>query len=79
MKRSPRAISRDPVQHLEEQKEQLGATTVGVQSVFTYNLSECGEGPAGGACRKGRHVCFKANCFKLHSFLAKKMRCPRQD
>lgn len=35
---------------------------------FDFNLSECKHAAAGAACRKGRHVCFKAGCFKTHSF-----------
>ena len=35
---------------------------------FDYNLSQCSKAPAGGACAKGRHVCFKAGCFKTHPF-----------
>jgi hypothetical protein len=33
-------------------------------------LSDCADAPAGGSCRRGRHVCFKANCFKPHAFHA---------
>ena len=35
---------------------------------FDFNLSQCTKAPTGGACPKGRHVCFKAGCFKAHSF-----------
>ena len=35
---------------------------------FNYNLSACDQAPAGGSCSRGRHVCFKANCFKNHPF-----------
>lgn len=35
---------------------------------FDFNLSQCNKAPTGGACPKGRHVCFKAGCFKAHSF-----------
>ncbi len=33
---------------------------------FDYNLSSCTNAPGGGACAKGRHVCFKAGCQKVH-------------
>lgn len=35
---------------------------------FDFNLSQCTKAPTGGACHKGRHVCFKAGCFKAHAF-----------
>ena len=35
---------------------------------FDYNLGTYNKAPAGGACPKGRHVCFKAGCFKAHTF-----------
>ena len=35
---------------------------------FDFNLSECQKAAPGGTCNKGRHVCFKAGCFKLHAF-----------
>ena len=35
---------------------------------FDYNISGCNKAPAGGACAKGRHVCFRGGCFKNHMF-----------
>eukprot|EP00435_Cladocopium_sp_Y103_P008039 s5736_g2.t1 len=35
---------------------------------FNYNLNTCDKAPAGGTCPRGRHVCFKAGCFKVHSY-----------
>lgn len=35
---------------------------------FDFNLSSCSKAPVGGACPKGRHVCFKGGCFKTHAF-----------
>ena len=35
---------------------------------FDYNTKGCSLAPAGGACPSGRHCCFKAGCFKPHSF-----------
>ena len=35
---------------------------------FDYNLSSCNKAPSGGGCSKGRHVCFKAGCFKTHAY-----------
>ena len=35
---------------------------------FDFNLSQCTKAPVGAACAKGRHVCFKAGCFKAHPF-----------
>ena len=35
---------------------------------FDWNISECSHASAGAACRKGRHVCFKAGCFKPHQY-----------
>lgn len=35
---------------------------------FDFNLNQCSKAPTGGACPKGRHVCFKARCFKAHAY-----------
>ena len=35
---------------------------------FDYNISGCQHAADGAACRKGRHVCFKANCHKPHQY-----------
>lgn len=35
---------------------------------FDFNLSKCPHAAAGAACPKGRHICFKAGCFKVHAF-----------
>lgn len=35
---------------------------------FNYNLSACDKAPGGGTCPKGRHVCFKARCFRVHQY-----------
>ena len=35
---------------------------------FDYNVAECSKAPGGGTCPKGRHVCFKAGCFKVHQY-----------
>ena len=35
---------------------------------FDFNTGECQRAPPGGTCNKGRHVCFKAGCFRTHSF-----------
>lgn len=35
---------------------------------FDFNLANCTKAPVGGACPKGRHVCFKGGCFKTHAF-----------
>lgn len=49
-------------------KGAVGRDNRGRAICFNFNLSECNEAPIGGACRQGRHVCFKANCFKAHAF-----------
>ena len=46
----------------------VGRDAKGRPICFNYNLSECPDAAAGAACKKGRHVCFKANCFKPHQF-----------
>ena len=46
----------------------VGRDNKGRSLCFNFNLGECSDAPIGGACRRGRHVCFKANCFKPHSF-----------
>ena len=46
----------------------VGRDNKGRNICFNYNLSECKAAPDGGSCQKGRHVCFKANCFKPHAF-----------
>ena len=35
---------------------------------FNWNLNKCSKAAAGGTCDRGRHVCFKAGCFKLHKY-----------
>ena len=35
---------------------------------FDFNISSCSHAPQGGACQKGRHVCFKIGCHKPHSY-----------
>ena len=35
---------------------------------FDYNINGCPHAPAGGACRKGRHICAKVGCNKVHAF-----------
>eukprot|EP00435_Cladocopium_sp_Y103_P063137 s464_g24.t1 len=49
-------------------KGAVGRDGKGRAICFNYNLGECNDAPVGGACRRGRHVCFKANCFKTHAF-----------
>ena len=49
-------------------KGAVGRDNRGRTLCFNYNLSECPDAPIGGTCRKGRHVCFKANCLKAHPF-----------
>ena len=49
-------------------KGAVGRDNKGRSLCFNFNLSECPDAPVGGACRRGRHVCFKANCFKPHAF-----------
>lgn len=46
----------------------VGRDAKGRNICFGFNLHDCKHAPVGGACRKGRHVCFKANCFKGHAF-----------
>ena len=46
----------------------VGRDAKGRPICFDYNLSECKHQAVGAACRKVRHVCFKAGCFKSHSF-----------
>jgi hypothetical protein len=41
---------------------------------FNYNWGTCDKAPAGGSCSKGRHVCFKAGCFKVHPYNFKEAR-----
>ena len=51
-------------------KGAVGRDSKGRAICFNFNLTECQEAPAGGSCKRGRHVCFKANCFKPHAFSA---------
>ena len=51
-------------------KGAVGRDAKGRAICFNYNLSECSDAPAGGSCRRGRHICFKANCFRPHAFHA---------
>lgn len=46
----------------------VGRDAKGRNICFDYNLNDCKHAAAGGTCKKGRHVCFKANCFKTHPF-----------
>ena len=36
---------------------------------FDYNISSCSHAAHGAACKKGRHVCFKAGCHKPHAYV----------
>ena len=68
-------------QHQGVSREQLDVTIEDVRRAlcFNFNLSECADAPIGGACKRGRHVCFKANCFKAHAFCtARKDGMPKQ-
>ena len=46
----------------------VGRDQKGRSICFNYNLTECKGAADGASCAKGRHVCFKANCFKPHAF-----------
>lgn len=46
----------------------VGRDPKGRPICFDFNLSSCSNAPAGAACPKGRHVCFKAGCHKVHAF-----------
>ena len=46
----------------------VGRDQKGRSICFNYNLSDCKGAADGAACAKGRHICFKANCFKPHQF-----------
>ena len=60
-------------------KGAVGRDNRGRPLCFNYNLSNCSDAPTGGTCRKGRHICFKANCFKAHAFCeAHKDEMPKQ-
>lgn len=60
-------------------KGAVGCDNRGRAICFNYNLSECADAPAGGTCKKGRHICFKSNCFKVHQFsVAHKDEIPKQ-
>ena len=57
----------------------VGRDARGRAICFNYNLSTCDQAPAGGTCSRGRHICFKANCFKNHPFnVAHKDELPKQ-
>eukprot|EP00435_Cladocopium_sp_Y103_P050176 s2135_g15.t1 len=49
-------------------KGAAGRDSKGRAICLNFSLSEWNEAAAGASCRRGRHVCFKANCFKPHSF-----------
>jgi hypothetical protein len=49
-------------------KGAVGRDARGRPICFNFNLSECQEAAAGASCKKGKHVCFKANSFKPHAF-----------
>ena len=49
-------------------KGAVGRDSKGRAICFNFNLSECPDAAAGASCKRGRHVCFKANCFKPHAF-----------
>lgn len=48
----------------------VGRDGTGRPLCFDFNTGECPHAPPGGACPKGRRVCFKAGCFKPHAFKA---------
>ena len=46
---------------------------------FNWNLNKCDQAPAGGSCSRGRHCCFKLNCYKPHKYCeAHKSEMPSQ-
>ena len=49
-------------------KGAVGRDSKGRAICFNFNLSERTDAAAGASCKRGRHVCFKANCFKPHAF-----------
>ena len=60
-------------------KGAVGRDNRGRALCFNFNLSECPDAPIVGTCKRGRHVCFKANCFKAHAFCsAHKDEMPKQ-
>ena len=42
-------------------KGAVGRDNRGRANGFNYNLLDRPDGPAGGTCKKGRHICFKSN------------------
>lgn len=46
----------------------VGRDAKGRNICFDFNLNDCKAAAIGSSCKKGRHVCFKANCFKTHAF-----------
>ena len=45
----------------------VGRDPKGRNLFFDYNLSSCSKAPDGATCPKGRDVCFKAGCHKVHA------------
>ena len=46
----------------------VGRDARGRNLCFDYNLSSCSKAADGATCPKGRHVCFKAGCHKVHQY-----------
>lgn len=46
----------------------VGRDAKGRALCFDWQVGKCSAAPAGGACPRGRHNCFKAGCFKPHRF-----------
>ena len=47
----------------------VGRDSKGRPLCFNFNLGRCNQAAVGSACSRGRHMCFKANCFKPHAYI----------
>ena len=57
----------------------VGRDSKGRNLCFNFNLNKCDQAPPGGSCSRGRHCCFKLNCYKPHRYCeAHKSEMPSQ-
>ena len=47
----------------------VGRDAKGRPLCFNFNLGKCTQAAVGASCSRGRHMCFKAGCFKPHAYV----------
>ena len=61
--------AKGPSLHRRDSQTVLVAIQKEDHCVSIVNLGRCNQAAVGSACSRGRHMCFKANCFKPHAYI----------